>query len=230
MDHKILTKKLELYGIKGCNLGWFESYLSNRKQFITYGDKQTNIETITCGVPQGSFLGPLSFLIFVNDLHKMTKYLDPIMFADDTNLFYSHKNIKTLFQIVNSELKLVNEWFLANELLLNAKKTKYVLFHKVPMRDSLPSQLLTMTFNNIEIKRESSIKFLGVIIDENLTWKSHIEVVENKISKNIGVLYRASHLLDFKNLLKIYFSFIHIYISYANTAWVVLLKENSRES
>ena len=86
------------------------------------------------------------------------------------------------------------------------------------MRDSLPSQLPTMAFNNIEIKRESSIKFLGVIIAENLTQKNHIEVVENKISKNIGVLYRASHLLDFKNR-KIYFSFIHIYISYANIAW-----------
>ena len=84
------------------------------------------------------------------------------------------------------------------------------------MCDSLPLQLPTMTFNNIEIKRENSVKFLGVIIDENLTWKNHIEVVENKISKNIGILYRASHLLDFKNLLKIYFSFIHIYISHAN--------------
>ena len=102
----------------------FESYLSNRKQFITHGDKQTNIETITCGVPQGSILGPLLFLIFVNDVHKVTKYLDPIMFVDNTNLFYSRKNIKTLFQIVNNELKLVNEWFLANKLSLNAKKNK----------------------------------------------------------------------------------------------------------
>ena len=127
MDQKIITKRLELYGIKGCNLGWFESYSSNRKQFITYGEKQTNIETITCGVPQGSILGPLLFLIFVNDLYKVTKYLDPIMFADDTNLFYSHKNIKTLFQIVNSELKLVNEWLLANKLSLNAKKI-YICF------------------------------------------------------------------------------------------------------
>ena len=124
VDHKILTKKLELYGIKCCNLEWFESYLSNRKQFITYGDKQTNIETITCGVPQGSILGPLLFLIFVNDLHKVAKYLDPIMFADDTNLFYSPKNITTLFQIVNSESKVVNEWFPANKLSLNAKKNK----------------------------------------------------------------------------------------------------------
>ena len=124
VDHKILTKKLELYGIKGCNLRWFESYLSNRRQFITYGDKQTNIEIITCRVPQGLILGPSLFLIFVNDLHKVIKYLDPIMFADDTNLFYSHKNIKTLFQIVNSESKLVNEWFLANKLSLNAKMRK----------------------------------------------------------------------------------------------------------
>ena len=92
------------------------------------------------------------------------------------------------------------------------------------MCDSLASQLPTMRFNNIEIKRENSIKFLGVIIDENLTWKNHIKVVENEISKNIGVLYRASHLLDFKNLLKIYFSFIHIYISYANIAWASTFK------
>ena len=121
VDQKILTKKLELNGIKGCNLGCFEGYLSNRKQFITYGHKQTNIETTTCGVPQDSILGPLLFLILVNDLHKVRKYLDPIMFADDTNLSYSHKNIKTLSQIVNSELKLFNEWFLANKLSLNAR-------------------------------------------------------------------------------------------------------------
>ena len=88
----------------------------------------------------------------------------------------------------------------------------------MPICDSLPSQLPAMTFNNIEIKRENSIKFLGVIIDENLTWKNHIEVAENKISKNTGVLYRASRLLDFRILLKIYFFFIHIYISYTNIA------------
>ena len=124
MDHKILTKKVELYGIKDCNLRWFESYLSNKEQFITYSDKQTNIETIIFGVPQGSILGPLLFLIFVNDLHKVKKYLNPMMFADDTNFFCSHKNVKILFQIVNSELKLVTEWFLAKKLSLNAKKNK----------------------------------------------------------------------------------------------------------
>ena len=97
------------------------------------------------------------------------------------------------------------------------------------MCDSLPLQLPAMTFNNIELKRENSVKFLGVIIDENLTWKNHIEVVENKISKNIIVLYRASHLLDFKNLLKISFSFIYIYISYANIAWASTFKTKLQE-
>ena len=90
---------------------------------------KTNIETITCGIPQGSILGTLLFLIFVTDLHKVTKYLDSIMFADDINLFYPHKNIKTLFQIVNSKLKLVTEWFLANNISLNAKKKKQSMFY-----------------------------------------------------------------------------------------------------
>ena len=106
------------------------TYQIGKEKFITYGDKQTNIEIITCRVPQGPILGPLLFPIFVNDLHKVAKYLDPIMFADDTNLFSSHKNIKTLFQIVNSELELVTEWFLANKLSLNVKKQRMFYFIK----------------------------------------------------------------------------------------------------
>ena len=104
------------------------------------------------------------------------------------------------------------------------EKVNHNLFHKVTMSDSVLLQLLTMTFNNIEIKRENSVKFQGVIIDQNLTWKNHIEVLENKFFRNIAVLYRASHLLDFINLLKIYFSFIHIYISYANITWASTFK------
>ena len=92
------------------------------------------------------------------------------------------------------------------------------------MCDSLPLQLPAMTFNKIKIKRENSVKFLGVIIDENLTWKNHTKVVENKISQNVGVLYRASHLFNFKNLLKINFFFIQIYINYANIAWASTFK------
>ena len=103
------------------------------------------------------------------------------MFADDTNFFYTNKNIKVLFETVNKELRYVNEWFLANKLSLNAGKTKYLFFNKPSTCDSIPLRLPTITFNNIEIKHESSVKFLGVIINENITWNKHIELGENKI-------------------------------------------------
>ena len=92
-NYNILLTKLKHYGVKNTNLNWFQSYLSTRKQFISYDFKETTMENITCGVPQGSILGPLLFLIYVNDLHKASSLLKPIIFADDTNLFYSHNNI-----------------------------------------------------------------------------------------------------------------------------------------
>ena len=104
VDHNILLKKLSLYGIKNNSLKWFPSYLSNRKQFIQAGDIKTSYEDIICDVPQGSILGPLLFIIYVNDLSDVSKILEPIMFADDTNLFFTHKNIKELFS--NSQLRI----------------------------------------------------------------------------------------------------------------------------
>ena len=109
VDHKILISKLKNIGVRGNNLKWLESYLNNRKQFIAYNNKYTSFETITCSVPQGSIIGPLLFLIYVNDLNQVLNILDPIMFADDTNFFYSHHQIKTLFETVNCELKNISQ-------------------------------------------------------------------------------------------------------------------------
>ena len=109
------------------------------------------------------------------------------MFADESS--YTDKNIKVLFKTVNKELHYVNEWFLANKH--NAEITKHLFFHKPSACGSIPLTLPTITFNSIEIKRESYVKFLGVIIDENISWNKHIELAEDKISKNIGILYRA---------------------------------------
>ena len=128
VNHKILITKLKNYGIRNKNLKWFISYLSNRKQFISCDEQHTDMANITCGVPQGSILGSLLFLIYVNDLYKASKILNPIMFADDTNLFFSSYDIKTLFHIVNQELINIHEWFKANKLSLNSSKTKYVFF------------------------------------------------------------------------------------------------------
>ena len=119
IDHAILLKKLEHYGIKDKNLAWSRSYLTNRKQYIQItNDSKSNLRNTTCGVPQGSILGPLRFLVYVNDLPSSSKILNPVMFAEDTNLFHEHKNIIKLFVTVNEELMNINDWFMANKLSL----------------------------------------------------------------------------------------------------------------
>ena len=129
-DHQILLKNLEYCIIAGNNLGWLENYLKDGKQFISFEHDSTTKAAVTCGVPQESILGPLLFLLYVNDLHHASEVLNPIMFADDTNIFFSHSDINILFEEMNKELTNVINWFNANKLSLNAKKTKYSFFHK----------------------------------------------------------------------------------------------------
>ena len=219
VNHKILISKLENYGIRGKNLLWFISYLTNLIQFIKYNNLNTSFQKIVCGVPQGSVLGHLLFLIYVNDLKDASKSLDCIMFADDTNFFYSHKNIKGLFYTVNSELEKISQWFKADKLSINIKKTKFTLFHKNSSKDDIPVKLPALMVGSNNIERTSSIKFLGVMLDEHISWIDHVRTVENKKAKNIGLLYRVSQFLDEDSLQTVYFSYIHSYLNYANIAW-----------
>lgn len=220
VNHKILLKKLEKYGIKGIVLKWFESYLSGRQQCVNINQtKRSSYLNITCGVPQGSILGPLLFLIYVNDLPIASPALSTIMFADDTNLFYSSSNIENLFHKVNRELIKISDWFKANKLSLNAKKTKYTLFHSCQQKKFLPNNLPFLSIENNEIIQENVTKFLGVLIDENLSWKTHINSVNSKISKNIGLLYKARPFVKTDCMKQLYFSFVHGYLTYANIAW-----------
>ena len=134
-------------------LKWFEKYLTNRKQYIQISNiKNTDLKDVVCGVPQGSILGPLLFLIYVNDLQYASNLLDPIMFADDTNLFYAEENIKTLFDTVNIELQKISQWFISNKLSLNVTKTKYSFFHKPSKKDNIPLVLPKLSICNNEIK------------------------------------------------------------------------------
>ena len=154
VDHSILLKKLELYGVTDQNHSWFKSYLSNRKQFIQINNEEnTEVETITCGVPQGSILGPLLFLLYVNDLKNASNLLDPIMYADDTNLFPTHKDINYLFKTANLQLERINQWFISNKLSLNASKTKYSFFHKPSKGGDIPLLLPKLNINNSETEQ-----------------------------------------------------------------------------
>ena len=162
-------------------------------------------------MPQGSILEPLLFLVYVNDLNKASDVLDSIMFADDTNLFYSHQNIKNVFGKVNCELQKICEWFRANKLFLNVTKTNYTLFQKNSTKDKLPLKTPELKIGNSIIQRKSSIKFLGVVLDENISWEDHIKTTEKKLARNIGLLYRTKPYLDETSLKSIHF-FIYSFI------------------
>src|SRR3984885_15376093 len=192
VDHEILLKKLENYGIRGTSLQWFHSYLDNRQQLVKCNDQFSNLRIIRYGVPQGSNLGPLLFLLYINDLPSASTLLHFILFADDTNIFYSHKSLDSLMKLVNSELSTAADWFKANRLSLNLNKTSFIIFHS--HRKSILMQDLTIFIDNIPIQQVRSTKFLGVYVDENLTWTDHIAHISNKIAKNVGIIISNSVL------------------------------------
>ena len=145
--------------------------------------------------------------------------LNTIKFADDTNPFFEHRDIGVLFPTANRELQNSNEWFISNKLSLNVKKPKFSIFHKASRRDHLPLVLPKLFINNQVIKRQSSIKFLVILLDENLSWKEHLKLTEYEIAKNIGLIYKAKLYLNKDSLLALYSSYIHSYINYANIVW-----------
>jgi hypothetical protein len=187
INHDLLLKKMEQYGIRGIANDWVKSYLSNRFQYVQYDDCKSDSLKVLCGVPQGSILGPQLFLLYINDICNVSEIVKFILFADDTNLFYSDNTVDKVESVLNSELKKLCEWFNLNKLSLNVLKTNYMLFGKNKGKHNI-----AIYMNNSKIDRVSETKFLGVMIDESLTWKSHITYIGNKIAKSIGILYKAS--------------------------------------
>ena len=153
---------------------------------MSYNNWKTEMKIVKCGVLQGSILGSLLFLVFVNDLNNSTKILDPVLFADDT--FCSENNIRVLIEIANQELSQINYWFLENKLSINVEKAKYTLFHKLTDQKNIPWKLPSLQLNGNIIERENSLTFLGVILNKHLTCKKHLQLIENKVSKNVSVL------------------------------------------
>jgi len=224
VDHSILLKKMSLYGVSEKSATWFENYLSGRTQYVDINGTSTTLLPISCGVPQGSILGPLLFLIYINDLSNCVPGLQVILFADDTNIFLSHKNISTLFSTMNAQLKNLENWFHANRLSINLTKTKYMVFGKERDTDNLPLKLPPLLLSSASIKRVYATKFLGITLDENLSWTRHINILEANLSQNVGVLAKVRKNLNSKAAKSLYFAFIHSYLSYGNIIWASTYK------
>ena len=161
VDHKILLQKLKIYGIKNVPLQWFESYLSERTQYITYNSVKSTREKVNCEVPQGSILGPLLFLLYINNLSSVSEYCYSVLFADDTNVLISGENIDVLCSRLNEELESIREWLCCNKLSLNFSKTHYMIFTP---RNKIVHDI-DVKIHGVSVERVYATKFLGVIID-----------------------------------------------------------------
>ena len=177
VNHNILLKKLEYYGVQGTLLDWFRSYLTGRKQYVSYNGESSDLKPISCGVPQGSVLDPLLFSLYINDLLNISSKLKFFLFADDTNIYFESHDLVQLEKIVNKEFKKLYLWININRLSLNVSKTNFIIFH--PYNKPL-KQHITVKINNKSIIEKDYIKYLGVIVDSHLNWKQHIFNISKK--------------------------------------------------
>ena len=221
VDHNIVLDKLDHYGIRGCALSWFRSYLSHIFQYVTYNGSQSSQQLIKCGVPQGSILGSLLFLVYINDLCIVCKSTEPVLFADDTNLFSSGSNASSLQDGVNNDLAIIAEWLKVNKLSLNIKKTHFMCFSA----KNKPSPCISLQIDGEALAEVNKSKFLGVIIDNKLR-KYHISFVCRKVARGIGVIIKARKVLHRESMKCLYYSFIYPYMIYCNQVWGSACKTN----
>ena len=214
LNHDILFSKLERYGIRGVALNWVKSYFNNRTQFVQYNKFSSARIAIQCGVPQGSILGPLFFILYINDLPNASHLVKPLLFADDTSICYASSDPIVLATVLNEALLNISTWMKANKLSVNIDKTNYIIFQ--PTQKKSTYEILLLLDDRL-ITQKKQIKFLGVLLDENLSWKPHINYVCKKVSKSIGVIYRARFNLSKSTKLSLYYTLIYPYLIYCNT-------------
>ena len=223
IDHKILLEKLYHYGIRGISHKWFESYLRNRQQFVSINGCDSSLRPIECGVPQGSILGPLLFILYINDIANCSTLLHFTLFADNTNLLSSNSDLQKLNQNLNCELNKLAIWFKANKLSLNIKKTNFITFGKKKISKNFKFKI---SMEGVEIDQVNSTKFLGVFIDEKLNWKEQILKLSRKISINVHVLRKVCPKIDSKSSLMLYYALIQSHLSYCTMVWGGTCKMN----
>ena len=214
VNHNILLSKLMNLGIRGRMNDWFSSYLSARKQCVVIDNISSEHKSISMGVPQGSILGPILFLLYINDMSRSAPNLKFVHFTDDTIIFTTSTHFVSTVENMNNGLKTVDEWLKTNRLSLNISKTLYMIF----------SDLKHLPHKEIKIREEpiskvSEAKFLGIYIDEKLSFKSHIDHLRTKLAQAIGTIRRISYLLPVSTRMNLYYSLIYSHMAYGILAW-----------
>ena len=222
VDHEILLQKMEHYGFRGTSNLWFKNYLTGRTQFVNINGTNSNLREMTCGVPQGSVLGPLLFLLFINDMPLATE-LFTLLFADDTTYQLSGNNLSELYANANIELEKAATWFKSNKLTLNVKKTKYILFRSKNMdvdwtnlNLKLGSELVDRIGNGC---KENSFKFVGHYLDEFISWDQHLKHVISKLASADYAIGRTKNFLPLKIRKTIYNSLFRSHAEFGILAW-----------
>ena len=222
VDHEILLQKMEHYGVRGTANTWFKSYLSDREQFVSVHGIESDTVKMVCGVPQGSVLGPLLFLLFINDLPNATEFLT-LLFADDTTFQMSGFDINLLFRNANSELEKASTWFRANKLTLNVDKTKFMLFSE---KDILLNALgLKLEIGEEVIEqigsdcKEKYFKFVGHVLDDKLSWQGHVQHICKKLSSANFAINSTKNVMPLKIRRSLYFTMFDAHLNFGNLLW-----------
>ena len=223
VDHQILIQKLAHYGIRSSELVWFKSYLSNRSQFTRVNGVDSKVQNIGIGVPQGSCLGPLLFLLYINDLPKAIKNANVYMYADDTSLSYQNYSIHQLNRTLNQDLKALDKWLRGNKLSLNVAKTQSMVISTKQKLAALKSRTeqLNLHIHDNDLDGVQSIKYLGVHIDNTLDWKKHTQEVSKKISRSLGLIKYAKRFLPLDSLKNLYTGLVDPHFRYCCAVWGV---------
>ena len=221
VDHSILLEKLNHYGIRGLPLALLKSYLSDRSQFVSISGVNSSSSKIKYGVPQGSVLGPLLFLIYINDLSRAVRHGDVLHFADDTNLLHINSSLPLLQKLCQKDLRHLCSWLNANKISLNASKTEFLCFKPFTNNDNVKYKDFTCRLKiqrNI-IHPSKHLRYLGVLLDEELSWKPEINLLKSKLKRANGYLSKLRHYLPRSILLQAYYALFHSHISYCSQAW-----------